>query len=212
LPADAAGRLDRDGFLLLRGGIPSAWIEPLRAAFEAGFLPSDKWPTPRGLDWRHALVDLDPTAQQVCRLPALLGAVGHLLGGPYFLAQVEGREPVHGGGRQQLHRDAAALDRVEIVSALAFLDPYGAGNGATCVAAGTHRPGAVGEAPTVLAGEAGDILVFDANLMHGATRNDTGAPRRSLLMSYAVQTLQPSYQATQSLRGVRMDTGEIFEP
>ena len=74
LDAETARQLDDDGCLLLRGAIPEDWIEPLRAAFEAGELASEKWPVPRGCDWRHSLLDLDPTVQRVCRLPILLAA------------------------------------------------------------------------------------------------------------------------------------------
>jgi hypothetical protein len=54
LDAERARLLDEQGYLLLRGAIPAAWIGPLRDAFEAGVLPSKMWPgAPRGLDWRH---------------------------------------------------------------------------------------------------------------------------------------------------------------
>lgn len=208
LAASDAAALDRDGFLLLRHA--AADVVPLRAAFDAGAGPASQWAAPRGGGWRHALVDLDPVVQAACRVPALLAAVGQLLREPFFLAQVEGREPLPGAGEQPLHRDGAGMNAA---AALIFLDAYGPDNGATRVVPRALDSGVADEAlARVLAGEAGDILVFDADLLHGATRNRSGARRRSLLLSFAPESERAAQDACRAVRNVRMDTSEVFVP
>lgn len=203
-------RLEADGFLLLRHAVAPSDIAALRAAFDAGVLASTAWPAPRGREWRHALVDTDPDVQRICRLPALMAAAGHILKSPFFLSQVEGREPLRGNAPQPLHRDAAGCPG-QLVAAMIWLDPYGPDNGATQVVPGSHRRDDIADDPTVLSGAAGDILIFDPDLLHGATTNQSGARRRSLLLSYAVATLQAQHRETAALRGVRMDISEIFQ-
>ena len=211
-------RLHRDGYALLRGAIPAEWLDDLRDAFDAGVKPSDQWPVPRGADWRHSMLDLDANVQAVCRLPSLLATVGALIGERFFLAQVEGREPLAGGGQQGLHRDLSANRPGDTVNVLAFFDDFGPANGATRLVPGTHRP-APGEPPSVedelrcvqLEGRAGDILVFDADLLHAGSLNSNGARRRSILIGYFAESRYAAHLATAHLRNVRMDTTERFD-
>ncbi|WP_347900821.1 phytanoyl-CoA dioxygenase family protein [Pseudomonas purpurea] len=213
-------QLHRDGYVLLRQAIPAEWLGDLRAVFDAGVKPSDQWPVPRGMDWRHSLLDSDSKVQAVCRLPDVLAVVGELIGERFFLSQVEGREPLAGGGHQQLHRDLSAQRPGDMVSALAFFDDYGPENGATRIVPGSHRS-EQGEPPfdfndesrsVQLAGCAGDILVFDVDLVHAGSLNSIGARRRSILIGYFSEPLYASHLETASLRSIRMDTTDRFEP
>ncbi|QBB70995.1 phytanoyl-CoA dioxygenase [Pseudolysobacter antarcticus] len=213
-------QLHRDGYTMLRRVIPITWLDELRIAFDEGAKPSDQWGVPRQASWRHSLLDLDSKVQAVCRLPMLLAAVGELIGERFFLSQVEGREPLMGCGHQALHRDFSFHRPGDTVHALAYFDDYGPDNGATRIVPGSHRP-AQDDPPfnfddesgsMQLSGCAGDILVFDADLVHAASLNSTGARRRSILIGYFVESLYASHLKTAKLRSVRMDTTERFDP
>ncbi|SCW94403.1 MULTISPECIES: phytanoyl-CoA dioxygenase family protein [unclassified Pseudomonas] len=213
-------QLHQDGYALLRQAIPNEWLADLRAVFDAGVRPSDQWPVPRGMDWRYSMLDDDSKIQAVCRLPQLLAVAGELIGERFFLSQVEGREPLAGNGHQQLHRDLSAQRPGDIVIALAFFDDYGPENGATRIVPGSHRPEP--DAPPFdfndesgaiqLSGSAGDILVFDVDLVHAGSLNVIGARRRSILISYFSESLYASHLETVALRNIRMDTSDRFAP
>ncbi len=220
LSSDEYEQLQSNGFSLLSQAVPQNWLPELRTIFDNNIAASALWPVPRSSSWNHAMVDLEPLVQTVCRLPALLSVVGALIGERFFLAQVEGREPRQGGGHQQLHRDLSSQRPGDNVSALIFLDDYGPHNGATRIVPTSHRV-RPHEAPfdyldesrsLQLTGRAGDILVFDADLVHGACVNPSGARRRSFLVSYFAAPLYASHLKTAQLRNVRMDTSECFEP
>ena len=212
--------LQQDGYVLLRNAIPVELLDALRATFDANIRPAHDWPVPREAGCHHAALDLDPTVQAVCRLPPLLQTVSALIGERFFLSQVEGREPKPGAGHQRLHRDLSARRPGDTVNALAYFDDYGPENGATRIVPRSHRP-ALGEPPfdlddesrsVQLCGRAGDILVFDADLVHAASLNRTGARRRSILACYMAEPLYASHLETAKLRNVRMDTSERFGP
>lgn len=208
-PAESAA-LACDGYVVLRGALGGDMLEGCRAAFDAGIMPSEHWPVPRGADWRHAQVDLDPHIQATCRHPALLAAMAQVIGAPFFLMQVEGREPCTGNAPQLLHRDGTP-DGPAYAAAMVFLDDYGPDNGATQVVPGSHLGGEHDPATAiVVSGVAGDILALDFNVLHGATTNHSGVRRRSLLVSYADLRLREDLRITRELRGVRMDDSEVF--
>jgi len=212
--------MNEDGYTLLRGAIPGEWLHALRTAFDAGVKPSDQWPVPRESHWRYALVDLNPTVQAMCRLPQVLAVVGGFIGDRFFIAQAQGREPLAGGGHQKLHRDLSAQRPGDTVVALAYLDDYGAHNGATRIVPASHRP-TQGERPfdfndesrsVQLCGNAGDMLVFDADLVHAASLNTTGARRRCVLITYFAEGLYTLHLQTAHLRSVQVDASERFDP
>jgi ectoine hydroxylase-related dioxygenase (phytanoyl-CoA dioxygenase family) len=211
--------LQKTGYALLGGAIPAEWLVDLRAVFEAGVKPSNQWPVPREPSWRYSLLDLDLKVHAVCRQPQILAVVGELIGERFFLAQVEGREPLLGGGHQKLHRDLSAQRRGDTVIALAYLDDYGPDNGATRIVPASHRP-EPGELPfnfddesssVQLAGCAGDVLVFDADLVHAGSLNPSGARRRTMLITYFAEPLHTQHLETASLRSVRMDSSDRFD-
>jgi ectoine hydroxylase-related dioxygenase (phytanoyl-CoA dioxygenase family) len=124
------------------------------------------------------------------------------------------------GGHQGLHRDFSARRPGDTVNALAFFDAYGPDNGATRLIPGSHRPATDRTAPDPgdeaqamqLSGDAGDILVFDADLVHAGSRNHGGARRRSILIGYFAESRHADHLATAALRAVRMDSQERFSP
>lgn len=182
--------LDAQGYTILRGAIPAERIEALRATFERLDTPSERWPVPRERGTRHAMLEDDADVRDACTLPALMEAVAHVFGHPARLRDLEGRDPEPGRGVQALHRDWVFNDDVamDLVKALAFLDDFGPGNGATRVVPGSHRePGECRRddpRAIFIEGLAGDILVFHGRLLHAGSRNLNGAKRRALQAWY----------------------------
>jgi len=211
-------QLHRDGYVLMRQVIPHEWLNELRDTFDAGVIPLHEWPVPRETSIRYSLLDLNDTIQAVCRLPALLEVVGELIGESFFHGQVEGREPKPGYGHQRLHRDMSTQRPGDSVCAIIYFDDYGPDNGATRLVPGTHRP-SPDDAPfnpndeshTIqLTGHAGDILVFDVDLVHAGSLNKSGARRRSLMTGYFAAPLHPMMTRSAHLRNVRMRTDDRF--
>jgi Phytanoyl-CoA dioxygenase (PhyH) len=182
--------LDRDGYCIFRGALADASLEGLRETFERCVLPGHLWPAPRESGTRHAMLDGEADVRAACLHPLLLAATRHYLSGRFYLSAVEGRDPMPRGGHQRLHRDWAEDRPCALVKALAFLDDFGADNGATRLIPGSHREPGDGSAFLAygddnpreigIEGRAGDIFLFHGRLAHAGTRNSSGAKRRIL--------------------------------
>lgn len=205
LDSDLAKALDDNGYVVLRGAIPADRIEALRDTFERTYLAPELWPQPREHGTRHAMLDEESDVHAVCLLPLVLHCVYHILGRRFFLGNVQGRDPLPGGGYQALHRDWLTPEQpMPYVTGLAFLDPFGPQNGATRIIPGSHciDDDSAFTAPTlthpqevILEGDPGDFLLFNGRLVHSGTRNAGGATRRALQLDFrawhVADTIQP---------------------
>jgi hypothetical protein len=190
LAAGDAASLGRDGYLKLHQAVPPSWLAELRTIFDDNILPSERWPVPRGYDWEHAQLDLDPLIQRVCHLPDLLSGAAQIIAGPFFLAQVEGRAPRQHNMTQMLHRDAEGDTALHAV-AFVYLDDYAAANGATQLVPGSHRGGTLTTAPVVMAGAGMPVI----NTRARRSKIDHG--RVNLTRSRALFCMRP-WAASQS--------------
>ena len=210
----AAERADLDvlGYVMLRGVLDGPRCAGLLETFERKYLPGDQWPAPRESGTRHALLDHEADVRRACLAPRVLAAVHHVLRRRFYLATVQGRDPGPGGGYQHLHRDwVAPAGPAPQVMAIVFLEPFGAANGATRIVPGHHRLAGGADAyqrfgerhpeQVVVAGGAGDVLVLDGYLPHSGTRNQSGAPRRSLQMVFCAIELHARHTETRDLAG-----------
>lgn len=192
LSAAERAELDDAGYVMLRGVFDPALCATLIEAFERRYVPSHLSQPPRGHDSRHAMLNDEPSACRACLSPRLLAGVYHLLRRRFFLHDVQGRDPVPGGGGQPMHRDWVEPGPAPTVIALAFLDPFGPANGAPRVLPGSHRCGSGLEMgkrspyadEVVFSGTAGDVLVMNGDLAHSGTRNTSGGTRRNLQINF----------------------------
>jgi len=221
-------QLDEQGYLLFPGIMDEVWLENLRAKYEelmakegqsAGLEVHQEKGTRRLAD----LVNKGEIFDRVYTHPRVLAAVFHVLGGEFKLSSLNGRDAIPGEGHQQLHADWGHLDSGEpfhVVNSLWMLDDFTAENGATRVVPGTHRLGktpqevlpdpAAPHPEQVLAiAPAGTVLVFNAHLWHGGTKNTTQRTRRAL---HAYYTARAFPQQLDQRQHIRLETYRRISP
>jgi hypothetical protein len=206
--AEAHEAFARDGFVILRNVLDPGEVEIQRGVFEANVLANDKWPFPREYGTRFAMVANDPSARQACLHPRLLASGMHMMQRRFYLAEVQGRDPLMNGGAQRLHRDWLAPNTpTSVISGFVFLDAFGLENGATRVIPGTHRSDDPihrddEQRAQVLQGKAGDVLMLDSHLIHAGSRNLSGATRRSLHFWYKAIELRRRDRETRDVTNI----------
>lgn len=220
-----ARHLDEHGWLILRGVIDPAWLQDLRDTVERlmreeGAGAGSEFRQEPGSDRLANLVDKGECFERVVSHPALLEAVGHVLGPDWKLSSLNYRAALpNDQGLQPLHCDMGLLPDARgyaVFNSIWMLDDFTPDNGPTRFVPGSHRSGQLPQ--SVLAdpnaphpdeivglGRAGDVILTNAHMWHGGTANRTARPRRSLhgfyvrgdqpQQQYQKQLLRPQTQA-----------------
>lgn len=108
----------------------------------------------------------------------------------FHLASLTARSAFPGCGEQALHEDYHVEDVAFAFNAVVMLNDFTEANGATQLVPGSHRHMMfLNETdsepePVLITGSIGDVLLFDAAIFHGGTRNSTGSTRHALLACY----------------------------
>ena len=208
--AEERTRMDRDGFLVLRGFFAAdevatllQWTTDLQTAPET---PGRHWvyredsltdPGKRVIQRIENFCGVhDGFAQMICD-GALARWTGVLMKGPVVLFKDKINFKMPGGGGFSAHQDQQAgwsKYAPLFVTAMVSLDPATLDNGCLEVAAGRHREGLIGEewkpldetnlllhpVPTA----PGDVIFFDSFAPHASKPNLTATPRRILYLTY----------------------------
>jgi hypothetical protein len=206
-------RLRRDGFVLLPG-LPRPMVDRLRALLDRvarrtptpaerrrwvmeSDLPAAKRggvALPPGRDAVFILGEpgrLSPLFLVAAAWPPVVAAVAGALGSRalcFHFANVTLKTARFGSGIGW-HRDAAnryiATRGGHFLRALICLDPMDSGNGGTTFRPGSHRKGGkAGRAPVVPRCRPGGVLLVDPLTLHGGGPNDSGRPRRLLVVQW----------------------------
>jgi ectoine hydroxylase-related dioxygenase (phytanoyl-CoA dioxygenase family) len=183
--------LDRDGYAVVPDALDRATIEQLRRAFEL---------TPQVSGTQHVRVADDTPEAAVWRglgeHPAAVAAARHILGRPYRVREIHGRNPLPGFGQQGLHADWVPRTPGSpyfVVTTLWMIDDFTPDNGATRIVPGSHliskplpkplaQPLSRHVEERIVTGRAGSMLVFNGHLWHSGRRNDSANPRRAAQM------------------------------
>ena len=215
LSAAEARALDEHGFAVLDGIVDGAWLERLRADFEAACSKVEGASERRETGTRHPadLARRGEAFERVLRDERVLAAVRHVLKRPFRVLFCAGRDPLPGFGQQGLHTDWPMRGPGEpfaVVTALWPLDDFTAENGAPRVVPGSHllprplakslqSPQAHHPREQLVLARAGSVLVFNGHLAHSGTLNRSRGPRRALHVQWVALDRTPPHAPSEAL-------------
>jgi ectoine hydroxylase-related dioxygenase (phytanoyl-CoA dioxygenase family) len=197
--------LERDGYVILRGVVPTTLIEALGADLAERF---ERTPFCDGDFYGHrtkrfgGVLKRSAHAEAFVRHPLVL-AVTELVLGPWCdrwqLNLTQALQIHPGQAAQPPHRDedmwrGAKGETEYLINVMWPFSRYTAENGATLVFPGSQNGGAnqaAPAAPIAAEMEPGDVLLFLGSTLHGGGANVTDRPRTGLVVSYSLGWLKP---------------------
>jgi ectoine hydroxylase-related dioxygenase (phytanoyl-CoA dioxygenase family) len=227
LTEQSNAELDQKGYTLLPGLIGDEWLESLRRRLEKlweeeGSLAGMEEGGEPGTRRLAALVDKGQEFDRIYTHPKILALVYKVIGRDFKLSILNARDALPGQGHQELHTDSSDEydGRFHACNTIWLLDDFTEENGCTRLVPGTHRAKLPGDvlkdvmAPHPeeehLVAPAGTVAVFNSNIWHGGTINQTKGQKRRALHCYF--TARENRQYLDQREYIRNETWERISP
>ncbi|MEV4118520.1 phytanoyl-CoA dioxygenase family protein [Micromonospora sp. NPDC049645] len=204
-------KLDRDGYVILEGILSESecddWSRILDEAWiwDQQNLPPHPAGEEPGVQFvrnplRHSLV-----FERCVTDPVVLAPARSMIGSRMICHIMNARRSDPGHGRQPLHDLTRKRGRpFPVCNVIWCLDEFTRDNGATRVLPGTHLDDTAALATLAdplrphpdevyVTAPRGSVLVFNSQLIHAGTQNDSDRPRRSMQCNFAVDSMPPFY-------------------
>jgi ectoine hydroxylase-related dioxygenase (phytanoyl-CoA dioxygenase family) len=199
-------QLDEQGYVIFRNLISASQINSILSrleelwAMEGDHAGEENYIEP-GVRRLANLANKGEVFRNLYAHPRVLEVVEMVMGPDVRTAMVNARDvPPHTGVRMPFHMDSdkgRARDEIGYSAATAIwmLDEFSVASGATAFVPGSHR---LGKSPKevlsnldashpdeiVIAGQPGDVLVFNGHCWHAGRPNETEGHRRAILVHY----------------------------
>ena len=181
--------LDENGFTIVHGVVNEDELLFLRDAMDhiyATYDPErDGLRRVEGSHFASNLVNKGSFFESIFLRHPIYALVRYLLGEDCILSSLNSLEPLKGQGNQRLHRDLPPGDSPQepiVANSLWAIDDMDRDNGATRLIPGSHKdshPPPDDEEGVIYAEiPAGDVIVTNAHVLHGASANPSGRRRR----------------------------------